>query len=147
MDDLVERLRAFTVLMHSKDGHPLGYAAPAIQTEAADRIQALEARIAELQPANARWSIGAKVRKKRGSSWRGAVVGRIITVFQIPKTRRSPLFIEHVARPPDSPICWHLAHFPASPRARAMAARASFARSILAARSRRIFERASVMAV
>jgi len=36
---------------------------------------ALQARIAELKPVNARWPIGAKVRKKRGSSWRGTVVG------------------------------------------------------------------------
>jgi len=69
MDDLVERLRGF------EGSDDLGNGDFAVCIQAADRIQALEARIAELQPVNARWPIGAKVRKKRGSSWRGTVVG------------------------------------------------------------------------
>jgi len=73
MDDLVERLRG----QHQLNGGAGAYAWTARELcgLAAYRIQALEARIAELQPVNARWPIGAKVRKKRGSSWRGTVVG------------------------------------------------------------------------
>lgn len=47
MDDLVDRLRAFTVIGQSKDGHQIGYESPAIQHEAAARIQALETSLTE----------------------------------------------------------------------------------------------------
>lgn len=47
-------------------------------TAATARAEAAEAEVARLQasiPAGARWNLGDKVRKKRGSSWRGVVCG------------------------------------------------------------------------